>query len=183
MARVIGMKENDVGLNAELLQIEDALLEVLEELWIELREIPGVRRSAFVGIENGLVGIPRIPLGENAHAQFIERSGRESLECFFLQGFGLVDPGIAGRADFFVRRAVRVRKVVNVSDVDRAMVVWGWLSDIEIAGVAIEFRAGTFCRIMPLALLFRHKANAVNAIAVIKAVGFDGICALGKTGR
>src|ERR1035437_7661926 len=40
MPYVIRVKQNHVRLDAELLQIENATLEVLEKFWVEAREVP-----------------------------------------------------------------------------------------------------------------------------------------------
>ena len=45
VARVVGMKQDQVRLDAELLQVEDAPLEVPEEFRIGSREIPRARRA------------------------------------------------------------------------------------------------------------------------------------------
>ena len=41
------MEQDDVGLDAEIAQLADSLLQVLEELRIEAGEIPVVRRRAL----------------------------------------------------------------------------------------------------------------------------------------
>src|SRR6266576_2122089 len=79
MPFVVRMKQNDVRLNAELLQVEDASLEVLEEFRIEPLCVE-VARSAFKGIHRRLVGVPRVALGKNAEPDFVERRCREALE-------------------------------------------------------------------------------------------------------
>src|SRR6185503_6339192 len=44
-AVVVGMQQNDVGLDTELLQIKNAALEVLKELRIEARGVKVARRA------------------------------------------------------------------------------------------------------------------------------------------
>src|SRR5262249_12582538 len=78
MAFVVRMEQNDVSLNAELLKVSDALFEMLKKFWVEPREVPGVRRIAFEGIEWRLIGVPLVAFGKNAHADFVERRGSES---------------------------------------------------------------------------------------------------------
>jgi hypothetical protein len=49
------MKEDQIGLNAQIAQLRDALLEVMEELGVESREVPAVGGRPFEGLEKRLV--------------------------------------------------------------------------------------------------------------------------------
>jgi hypothetical protein len=72
MPLVVGMEQNDVCLDAEFLQIQDALFQVLKIFRIKPREIPVGQRLAFKRIHNRLVGVPLIMFGKDAKANFIE---------------------------------------------------------------------------------------------------------------
>jgi hypothetical protein len=80
------VKENDVGLDAEITELGDALLEVAEKRGIKLGEIPRGGRRAGEGVEDGLVLVPVVVFGENAEADLVERGGGEGAEGLFFEG-------------------------------------------------------------------------------------------------
>ena len=90
VAFVVGMQQNDVGLDAQVAELRDPLFEMLEERRIEPREIPLVGRRALERIERRLVLVPRVPLREHAHAQLVERRRGQRLERLLLQRVALV---------------------------------------------------------------------------------------------
>src|ERR1019366_6415352 len=93
---VIRMEQNHVRLDAELLQIRDALFKVLKVFWIELREIPVRRRwIAKERIQDGFVRVPGIALRKNAEADFVEWRRCQRFERLCLQRLVLQLPDVA----------------------------------------------------------------------------------------
>ncbi len=96
---IVGMKEDEVGLNAEGLELSDAGFEIGEEFGDEASVIVDAGSGAREGIEGRLVAIVLVPLGEDAHAQLVERRLAEGGDGLVLESGGLMGPGVAGGAE------------------------------------------------------------------------------------
>ena len=82
-------------------------------------------------------------------------------------------PGVAGRAEFLVRRAVGVGEVERVGHAHRAVVVRRRHGDRELARLAVQLRRTAGRLISPRAGFSRAEAHAVDAIAVVESRHFD----------
>jgi len=83
-------------------------------------------------------------------ADFVEWRRRERLERLLLKLIGLVDPGLAGRAELVIGSAIRVAEVVGLEHFDRAVIADRWRPCDERTGLAIELgpvarRLGSTC--------------------------------------
>jgi hypothetical protein len=90
------MEQDEVGLDAQVVELTDAVLQVPEERGIESGEIPVVRRPAVEGVELRLVGVVHEVLGEDAHADLVEGRPGQGAEGAFGQVVALVGPGVGG---------------------------------------------------------------------------------------
>ncbi len=124
-AEVVGVEEDEVGLDAELLQVEDAALELLEidgvqAVVVPLREgrlvvvvahrhVPLAGEAALERVGLGLVVVVSVALGKDAHPHLVERRLFQRAQRLGLELGGLVVPDVAGRADAPVR-ACRPRR-------------------------------------------------------------------------
>ena len=87
-------------------------------------------------------------------------------------------PGVAGRADLPVGRAVGVGEVKRVGHAHRAVIFGRRLGDAERAALAIQLRAIALRLVAPLARLLRHEADAIHAVAIVKSGDFLADAAL-----
>src|SRR5205807_488827 len=108
---VVGVEEDEVGLDAERLEVADTLLEVLEEGGVEAGEVVFAGGVALEGIIDGLVDVISVAFGEDAHAHLIEWRGAQGGEGLLFEAVALMCPGIAGGADGDVGGAVLVGEV------------------------------------------------------------------------
>lgn len=138
VAFVVRMEKDKVSFDAEVAKVSDTFFEVLKEFRIESGEIPIVRRSSFERIQERLVRVPIVVLRENAKTDFVEWSGGEGFESLIFEGGILVNPGIAGGAEFFEGFTVGVGEMEYIRDVYRAMVFCGGLGNGELAGFVVE---------------------------------------------
>ena len=169
-AAIVGMEQDEVGLDAELHELGDARLEVAPEGGLEPLEVP---RSVIASLErkvDGLDLVVDVPLGEHAHAQLVEGGVAQGLERLLLECVALVGPGVARGADLAIGRAVRVAEVEPVGHVHRTVVAGGGGRAGELAGPAVQLRAVAPGRIAPLALHVRHEARAEHAVAVVETL-------------
>ncbi len=177
------MKENDVCFNAELSELANAQLQVLEEGRIEPGEIPIRQGLALEREKLRFVFVEDIVLREYAHSHLVEGRGRKRLECLLLKGFALVRPGIAGRAHGDVPRAVRVGEVIGVGDTYRSVIVLCRFAARERARPAVQFIAVARSLVAPIASLVGHKADAIQAAAIIESFGLNAPVAKAETSR
>jgi hypothetical protein len=68
-------------------------------------------------------------------------------------------PGVAGRAELVIGRAVGITQVKRVEDLDRPMIVAGGRGGGERARLAIQFRRGAARLVTPLARRRRTEAD------------------------
>src|SRR5882724_347508 len=119
---VVGVKQDQVALDAELAQLADAFFKALKELRIEATEVPFVRRRAFVRENRRRQIVSPVGLGENAHAQFIERRRRERFERLLLELLGTMRPGVRRGSNLLEGRAVGVGEMIGVVDANRSVI-------------------------------------------------------------
>ena len=72
MPLIVRVKEDQVGFDAQVAELGDPLFDMLEVGGIESREIPLVWRRPLEGIARRLAPVVCVPLGEHAHADFVE---------------------------------------------------------------------------------------------------------------
>jgi hypothetical protein len=179
---VVGVEQDQVGLDAEIAELADPLLQVAEEGGVEPGEVPLVRRGAGERVSGWLGLVEGVPLREDAHPQLVERPGLQGSECLFFELVALVGPGVAGGADREVRGAVGVLEVEGVPHPDRAAVAGRRLRHLDRAGLAGQFRAVALRGVGPRSRARRHEPHPVGAVAVVEAGGADGPVALGEGG-
>ncbi len=96
---------------------------MLEEGWVEPREVPVPGRSSGKGITRRFVQVIGVMFGENAHPELVEGGVLQGLKRLLLQRVLLVSPGVAGGSDRPIRGAVVVAEVERVPDPDQTVVV------------------------------------------------------------
>ncbi|MBA7714975.1 hypothetical protein ES703_124009 [subsurface metagenome] len=186
------MEKNKVGLDSQIAQIADALLEVPEEFRIETAVVPVFQRASNAGhdrtrlrralerIEFRLVFVVRIAFGEDAHSHLIKRCIFERGQRLFFHRVSLMCPGIAGGADLKIRSTVGVCKVPGLVHTNRAVIARRWFYAGEFTRFGVKLSAVTFCYIGPLAQRVRHKADAIHAVTVIESFRLNNSAALLK---
>ena len=114
------MKEDDVGLYGQFLELAHTLVEVLKELEIGFGEI--VLRFKRISPWLCVVSVA-VRLRKNTHANLVEGRIRKRLDGFILNALLDAGPLIGSRTDEIEWRSVRVFEVMRVDDSDRAMIV------------------------------------------------------------
>src|SRR6185436_1608657 len=171
-AIVVGMEQNDVRLDYELLQFKDALLQMLKERWIEARSVK-IARCSIERIKGRLVRIPCVTLRKNAKANFVERRGRQGLERLLLKCVRLMCPGVASRAKWFVGCAIGVSEMKDVRYSNRPVVLARCFRHDKLSGFSIELRHAAYRFVFPIPLPLRHEPNAIGAITIIETWDLD----------
>ena len=167
---VVGVPEDDVRLDAQLLEVEDAPLEQPPELGVRPAEVELAVGPLPEGEELRLVLVGDVvALGEDAEADLVERRGGERLERLLLELAGLMHPGVAGGAELVIGRAVGVAQVERLEDLDRPVIVRRRRPDGERAGLAVQLGPVAPRLVAPRALRRRREADLVGAIAVVEA--------------
>ena len=166
------MEEDEVGLDANAAQFKNQAVEVLEVGGIEGGVVVGFA-VARERIHGRLFAIVLIPLGEEAHAELVERGRGESLDGLALGFFGLEGPRVAGGAALDEGCAVRIAKVEAVADGDGAAVGVLRRDALERSGFAVEGGGVAGGGPGPGAEFVGHEADFVGAIAVVEAVDGD----------
>ena len=164
---VVGMEEDEIGLNSDAAQLEDQAVEMLEVSGIEGRVI--IRLAvAWKRIHGRLFAIVLVPLGKEAHAQLVEGRGGERLDGLALRGFGLKGPRVAGGAAFDIGRAIRIAEMVAVANRNRTTISTPGGDTLKCTGLAVKGRLIAGSRPGPVAKVVRHEADLVHAFAVIE---------------
>ena len=161
---VVGMEEDEVGLDVEVAELGEALFEVVEEGGIEVGGVVRAGRAGFrgsrEGVELGLVVVVLVGLGEDAHADLVEGRSAQGIEGLLLESVALMDPGVAGGAEGEVRRAVGVGEVVRLADGDGAVAGGGGAE--EGAGAVGERGGVAGGGVGPAAFGVGHEADFVE---------------------
>ena len=205
---VIGVHEDDVRLDAQLHQLLYAQVEALEVFHIgpgvvkaivHLRHrlqrpvgaiglnlhkgrVQALAVAALEGVGDGLLPVEFVELGEHAEADLVEGRLRQRVQRLLLQFHALVYPGVAGRAHRVMGRSVGVGQQGFIHHPHRAMVV-------AHSGYCLKFPhhrrvdGAALDGIGIPALIRRHEAHAVHALAVVEAVDLYGLVFAGKCAR
>jgi hypothetical protein len=96
---VIGVEEDEVCLDAERVQVRDALLEVPEEAHIEAFGVPLAGVVFREGVQVGVVLVEDVALREHAHAHFGERGGGKRVQGALLELVALMCPRVRSRPE------------------------------------------------------------------------------------
>ena len=179
---VIRVKENEVGFNAHIEQITDALFEMTEKLGIESAVIPVLERPALERIELRLILIIRVALRKDAHPHLVERCIFKRCQRLPLHRISLMSPGIAGRADLEIRRTIGVCEVPFLVYSDRAAIGRRWFNTGKLTFFAVQLPVVTLRGIRPLTHCIRHKADAIHAVAVVESFRLKNSAALFELG-
>ena len=169
---IVGVEEDNICFDAQRAEFCHALFEVMEESDIVAGEIPAVA-LLFKRIILRLVFVKDVVFGENAHAQLVKAGSLQRLERLLFQRVALVDPGVTGRAEGEIRRAVLVAKMMLVAHTHRSVVALGGCRTGEAPGLSIECRRVALARIAPLAFDRRHKTYFIRAVSNVKTRCFD----------
>src|SRR5262245_13210297 len=81
MTFIVGMEQDDVGFDAQIAEVSDATLQMLEKLWIEPCGVPRPWRNALKWISGRLVGVPFVMFRKDAEADFVEWRRRQRFQC------------------------------------------------------------------------------------------------------
>ena len=79
-----------------------------------------------------------------------------------------------------IRCAVGVVKVPGLVHANRAVIARRWFYAGEFTRFGVKLSAVTFCDVRPFAQCVRHKANAIDTVAVVKSFRFKNSAALLK---
>ena len=183
---VIGVKENQIGLDAQLLQLLNAPVQMPEVRRIEPGKIPavalrfpgiageilrrehgGIHGGAFVGIGARFAQVVVVMLREDAEADFVERTAFQRLQRLADHSVLLPGPDIAGRPDGVVGLGVVIGEMPGVRHPDNAVVALPCSRDSQHTAAGLRKAAPDRIGVFPLK--GGHEAHAVNAVAVVKA--------------
>ena len=164
------MEQDEVGLDAQVAELLDALLEVAEVGGVGSLEVPAGLRRALEGIAGRLVRAVDERLGQDAHSDLVVRAVRQGLQRLLLQVVTLVGPGVGGGPQREEPGAVGVAEVEAVVHSDRTVVVRTRRITGEAARDPVQ-RAGVAQRPEgPVAFLVRHEPDPVHPVTVVEAV-------------
>ena len=188
---VVRVEEDDVGLDAQVAQVTNALFQVAEESGVEVSEVPastltpspflrcvqdrlprgrGERIESMIG---RFVLVEGVMLGEDAHPHLVERRGFQRCERLLFKFVALVIPHVAGRADRKVRRAILVGKVMHIAHTHRPVIARRRRCAVEHARLPIQ-RGDVAARcVRPRADCVRHEADFVQTVAIVEAIHVD----------
>ncbi|CAH0219989.1 hypothetical protein SRABI76_02481 [Microbacterium oxydans] len=134
---VVGVEQDEVGLDAETGQLHDPLLQPAEVLGIEALEIEAIGQRTGEREVRRLVGVVQVRLREHAHAELRERRLGERREGLLLQLVGLMRPRVRSRAERTMTGAVRMPEM-EALDPHRSVRPLGRRGDRDGAGDAVE---------------------------------------------
>jgi hypothetical protein len=137
---VIGVEEDDVSLNPQLLQILQPGFVMREELGVESIEIETPVTLPDIREARRLDAVERHPLGKDQEANPVEWTPRKGGQCFSLKVGIAVQPVIKGRAEREKRRAIRICKVIRVLDPDRPVILQARRINENAPGFTVELR-------------------------------------------
>ena len=166
---VVGVPENQVGLDIQPLQVQDSLFDVMPKGGIWAVEIELAVGLLLKRKQLRFVLVVGIGLGKHTEADFVEGRRGQGFERLLLQLGGLMNPGVTCRPELMIRHAVAVAQVERAEDLDRSMVVRRRRSGSERAALAVQLRAVAPRFILPLALCGRRETDFVDAVAVVEA--------------
>jgi len=92
-------------------------------------------------------------------------------------------PGIGGRAELVIRRAVGVTQIVRFENLHRSVVARLGVRAEKRPATAVQFLVVAVRGVAPLARRVGRESDAVHARAVIEALRLDGAVALLEAGR
>ena len=132
---IVGMEENQVGLDAQIAQFLNAPLKMAEKIDVVTGEIPLAVASLFKRIVHRLVLVEDVVFGKDAHAHLVEAGRLQRFERLLLQRVSLMGPSIAGRAEGIVGRAVGIGEVKGIAHAHRTVPVCAGLYAGESAAL------------------------------------------------
>lgn len=179
---VVGMEDDEIGLNAQAVQRRDLSLQVAEVIGVEAGEVPVGQGFSLVGIAQGLILVPVVTLREHAHPHLVEIALRQRLQGLLDEAVGLVNPGIAGSAEGVVGRAVGIGHIEGVYHADGTMVSRACGDAGETAPLVIQLAQVALGHIFPFSLQGGHEAYLVDAVAVVEAIHVDGVMGMDELG-
>src|SRR5690242_11887285 len=116
------MEQDQVGFDAQALEILNALFEMPEELRVESREIVLSGRASRERITSRLDLVVGVVVGKHANAQFVERRRGEGLQSTALEFIALVEPCVRSGANRHVWGPVLETEVGCVSHANRSVI-------------------------------------------------------------
>src|SRR5208337_1187362 len=179
---VVGMKKDQIGLDADAAQCKDEAVEMLEVGDIEGGVVIYLT-AAREGILRRFLAIVLVPLGEQTHAELIEWRSRKRFESLALRVFRLKGPRVTGRSAFDVRRAVSIGEVKAIAHGDGAAITVLRRDAREDAGLRVERGSAAGGRPGPFTQCVGHEADCVLAVAIVEAFDGEGAVHLAEGGR
>ena len=165
---VVGVEQDQVRLDAELLQLPDPVFQVPVELRVGPVIVEAGSERSFEGVELRFVLVEQVGLRKNAHAHLVERPGGERVQGLLLQRVALVRPRVGRSADGQVRGAVLVGEVEGLGHPDHALRPGSRLAGRERAGDAVQRARVAGGGERPLPRLRHQQPHPVHAVAVVE---------------
>ncbi len=174
---VVGVKQDQVGLDIQVAKLSKPLFEMSEERRIESRIIVCAHRVAGRSlrgprkqIELRFVVVVLVRLRKHAHANLVERSLTQRGECLLLVRLTLMNPCIAGGAEREVRCSICVAEVMSKSHRDGAVISRLRRRADKSSALAIQRRCVAGRGVAPLSKGIGHEANLVVAVSIVEAI-------------
>ena len=161
------MEQDDIGLYSQIAQTGYARFQALEEQRVESAPDPSRDRRDRCGRRAPVA--PRQHSGRRTCCSLLKGASARCRQGLGHQGVRLLGPGIGGRADLGIGRAIGMDEMIAVgADADRAMIAGRGLPDLDGAGLAIQGRNLTGRPPLPDTCLRRTETYPVEAVAIIE---------------
>ena len=179
---IVWMKNDDIGLDAHFPKCCDLRFEMLEHPRVRSVEVLLAGGGQFKRAIERLVFVIDVILREGRHSEFVEVCALQRRERLRLHFERLMGPGVAGRSERKIGRAVRVREMEFVANGDGSMHLRPRHGARKGARPSIQFSDIRERPIDPFPRSVRHETHAIDSIAIIETGNLDPAIAESENG-